>query len=113
MHQTQQHLIDNARAWLANPQNASHPNRAEVERDLCRLEGRTPTATARHANTEAALADGIVALYSQHIGADHHQAETGFTAASLPNQSAPHHSSGSEEQLAASIIATLNAHRSA
>ncbi len=114
-----QYQIDSYRTWLANPKNASHPDRAEVERDLSRLEGRAPVgATDACTDPESALAAGIVALYSEHTGPDHRQAGTGFTAASplaasLPNHSVTHHGSGSEEQLAASIIATLNAHRSA
>lgn len=98
MNQTQ-HLIDNARTWLANPKNATHPNRADIEADLRRLESREHTTASNHAGvgTDADMASQIVSLFAHHAGgAPRHQAAQVRTGAAPDTEAA----------LAAQILST-------
>lgn len=90
MNQTQ-HLIDNARTWLANPKNAIHPNRADIEASLRRLESREHTTVSSHAGvgTDADMASQIVALYAYHTAAArNNQAPQGHTGAAPDTEAA-------------------------
>lgn len=99
-----QHLIDNARTWLANPKNAAHPNRTDIEADLRHLEGRSQAAAARPPDSDADMASQIVSLYAHH------------TAAARSNQAAQGRAGaapGTEAGLAAQILSTAGINPSA
>jgi hypothetical protein len=64
MNQTQQ-LIDDARAWLADPRNEAHPDRADIENHLHGLEGRPHSKASRADSTEADMALQIIALFNR------------------------------------------------
>lgn len=90
MNQTQ-HLIDNARTWLANPKNATHLNRADIEADLRRLESPARTTASNHTGvgTDADMASQIVSLYAHHTGvAWNNQAAHGHTGAAPDTEAA-------------------------
>lgn len=97
MNQTQ-HRIDNARSWLADPKNATHPNRADIETDLYRLEGRTHTTASHPVGSDTDMASQIVALYNHHTAARNHQTVQGHTGTSSA-------AADSETTLAAQILA--------
>ena len=94
-----QHLIDNARTWLANPKNANHRNRADIEADLRRLESREHTTASNHAvvGTDADMASQIVSLFAHHTGA-----APSHLAAQVRTGAAP----DTEAALAAQILTT-------